>query len=216
MEIVKLSAEARTDCGSRAVRRLRKQGKIPGILYGHQEAAHQVTVDRHDFQEVLAQGSHLLELNIGGTPKPVLIKDVQYDHLGIYPVHADFMRVDLNERVTVSVRLLYRGTPVGLAEGGVFEENMVDIQVETVVSQIPESIRVNTSDLKLGDLLHVRDLVLPEGVQAMSNPDAIVCAVRAKLSEEALEAKPEGEEAQQPEIITARKEEPEGEEKDKK
>lgn len=204
MEIARLQGETRRARGSREASRLRRQNKLPGVVYGHGLAPEAVAVPRREFEVLVEHGAHVLELDVGGSRAAVLIKAVQFDCVGTTPTHVDFMRVDLNERVTVSVPLEFRGTPVGTTEGGIFEENMVDIEIEAVVTQIPEAIRVNTANLKLGDFLHVKDLDLPEGVKAMTSPDAIVCAVRAKLAEEAVVVPVEGEEPKEPEIITAK------------
>ncbi|NLX22105.1 MAG: 50S ribosomal protein L25 [Phycisphaerae bacterium] len=211
MEMAKLQGETRKTGGSRAAQRLRREGKLPGVIYGHgQETAH-LAVDAHAVAGLVSGGSHVIELTIGGTAHSVLIKDVQFDHLGETPIHVDFVRVDLHERVTVSVPLEFRGTPVGIQEGGQLDESMMDIEVETLASQIPDTIRVNVADLKLGDILHVRDLELPSGIKAMTSPDAIVCAVRAKVTAETEAAATTAEgEAAQPEIITAREHKEEG------
>ncbi|HOA72709.1 MAG TPA: 50S ribosomal protein L25 [Phycisphaerae bacterium] len=211
MEIAKLRADNRQAAGSRAARRLRKAGKLPGILYGHQQAPQPVVVDAHDLNLLLEHGAHLVELDLDGSTQAALIKDVQYAHLGTEPVHVDFVRVARDERVTVSVPLEFKGTPVGVNEGGVLEHDMVDIEIECLATEIPDSIRVMITDLRLGQSLHVRDLQLPPNVTAVSPPEAIVCSVRTKKAEvEAPEA--EGEEAAEPEIITRKKEETETEE----
>lgn len=205
MEIAKLEGRTRQTGGSRAAERLRRQDQIPGIIYGHHQESLNVAVAAHELENLIEHGSHVIELSVDGSPHSVLIKDVQFDPIGITPLHVDFVRVDLNERVTVSVPLDFRGTPVGTHEGGIFEEHMVDVEVESLVLEIPESIRVNIGSLAVGDLLHVRDIELPPNIRAVSPPDAIVCNVRAKAvataEEEAEEAE---EEAAQPEIITAR------------
>ncbi|MBP7933677.1 MAG: 50S ribosomal protein L25 [Phycisphaerae bacterium] len=204
MEIAKLQGETRKAGGSREASRLRRQNKLPGVVYGHGLAPESVAVPRREFEIIMEHGAHVLELEVGGSRSAVLVKAMQFDCVGTTPTHVDFMRVDLNERVKVSVPLEYRGTPAGTLEGGVFQENMVDVEVEAVVTQIPESIRVNVADLKLGGYLHVKDLQLPEGVKAITPPDAILCAVRAKVAEEVVVAPVEGEEPKEPEIITAK------------
>ncbi len=219
MEMTKLQVKTRQAKGSREAGRLRRKGELPGIVYGHGQAPQPVAVATEALEHALEQHSPMIELSIDGEASSALIKEVQYDHLGLKPVHVDFMRVDLNERVRVSVPLEYKGTPAGTQEGGIFEEVMVDLEVETLAGAIPESIRVNVADLKVGEALHVRDLTLPPDVKALTPAEAIVCTVRAKVAEEEAVAAPEEEAAQQPEIITARKpaEEEEGEkEKEKK
>ncbi len=210
MEMAKLHGEQRKSGGTRTAQRLRREGKLPGVIYGHGQQPEYVAVNAREFAGLISGGSHVIELNVTGVTHSVLIKDVQLDHLGAAPIHIDFMRVDLHERVTVSVPLEYRGTPVGTHEGGLFDENLMDIEVETLASQIPDAIRVNVGHLKLGDMMHVRDLELPPGVEAITNPDTVVCAVRAKVTAEPVAAPAEGEEAAQPEIITARERKEEG------
>lgn len=218
MDITTLQARKRAAHGSRAAQRLRKAGQLPGIVYGHGEAPENVTVGTRELALVVKHGQHIVQLDLEGQTKQVLIKDVQYDHLAMTPVHVDFLRVDLHQRVTVTVPFEFKGTPVGIAEGGIFESVMGDIEVECAVTEIPSSIRVTVADLKLGDAIHVRELQLPPNVTAKASPDAIVCAVRAKAAEEAVAAPAaEGAEPQEPEIITRREkvEEGEGEEKEK-
>ncbi|HOB73624.1 MAG TPA: 50S ribosomal protein L25 [Phycisphaerae bacterium] len=216
MDMTTLQAERREAGGSRAAARLRRTGKIPGIVYGHGEGPVTVAVSTRELAGAIKHGQHLVQLNLDGQTRHVLIKDVQYDHLASTPVHVDFMRVDMHQRVTVTVPLEFKGVPVGTNEGGIFESPMADIEIECAVTDIPEMIRVNVADLKLGDAIHVRDLQLPPNVTAQAAPDAIVCAVRAKEAEEAVEAAEEGAEAAEPEIISRReKTEEEGEGKEK-
>ena len=170
MEIAQLQVESRDEYGTRAARRLRRQGKLPGIVYGHGETPEQVAVPERELKTLLEHGSHLLALKVGANDLRVLIKDVQFDHMGTNPIHVDFMRVDLNERVHVSVPLDFRGTPIGAHEGGLLEHELVDIAVDCLVTEIPEVIRVNVGDLAVGQSLHVRDLELPPNVIACGSP----------------------------------------------
>ncbi|MEP0841813.1 MAG: 50S ribosomal protein L25 [Phycisphaerae bacterium] len=210
-----LQAERRQARGSRANQRLRKQGKLPGVVYGHGEEPENVAVSTRDLQGVLKHGAHLVRLDVGGQSKQVLIKDVQFDHLAATPIHVDFLRVDLTQRVTVTVPFEFRGTPAGLHEGGVFDTMMAEIAVQCLVTEIPDAIRVNVADMHLGAMLHVRELQLPPGMTTSASPEAIVCAVRAKSTEEAVAAPVEGAEPAEPEIITRREKVEEGEESEK-
>jgi len=203
MDIAQLKAEARQTRGSAEARRLRKDGKLPAIVYGHGRQPENLAVSMRDLKNLIEHKTHVLELLVAGGKQQVLIKEVQFDHLGLKPIHVDFARVSLTERVKVSVTLDYRGTPAGVAEGGVFDPTAVDIEIECVVTEIPESIRVNVAELKIGDFLHVKDVVLPEGVKAVTPGESIVCSVRAKAEEEEMVAAPaEGEQGPaEPEII---------------
>jgi len=218
MDITTIQAQKREAHGSRAARRLREEGKLPGIVYGHGEDPQNVIVGTRELAGAVRHGQHIVQLELDGQTKQVLIKDVQYDHLAMTPVHVDFLRVDLHQRVTVTVPLEFKGTPAGIAEGGIFESTMGDIEVECTVTEIPSSIRVTTTELKIGDAIHVRDLQLPPNVAAKASPEAIVCAVRAKAAEEVVAAPvAEGAEPAEPEIITRREkvEEEGAEEKEK-
>jgi large subunit ribosomal protein L25 len=212
MEKAQLKAEKREACGTREARRVRRDGKLPAIIYGHGESPEAVAVSAEDFNYLLTHGTHLIELDLEGSARQVLIKDVQFDHLWEKPIHVDFSRVDLTERVTVSVPLEFKGTPEGAHEGGVLDHTLVDLEVECQVNEIPENILVNVSSMKLGDTLHVGDLELPANMTAVTPEDSIVCSIRHKLaaSEEEGEAVAEGE-AEGPEIIGEKKEQEESE-----
>lgn len=218
MDITTLHADRREARGARANERLRKTGKLPGVIYGHGEQPENVAVVTHDLAGLIKHGQQLVQLDLGGQTKPVLIKEVQFDHLAATPIHVDFMRVDLTEQVTVTVPLEFRGTPAGIQEGGVFDTMLADLSIRCLVTEIPDSIRVNVGDLHLGSMLHVRDLQLPANMTTDESPEAIVCAVRAKSTEEAIAPAAEGAELAEPEIITRREktEEGEGETKEKK
>ncbi len=206
MEISKLEATPRQSAGTRAARRLRREGKLPGIVYGHQREAQNVAVNARDLGRLLEHGAHLVELQMTGEAQPALIKDVQFAHLGTEPVHVDFVRVSRDERVTVKVPLEFRGTPVGVVEGGLFDQELVDLEIECLAIDIPDSIRVNVGALKIGESLHVKDLELPASVTAETAADAIVCAVRVKKDEAEVTTTAEGETVAEPEIITRKKE----------
>ena len=130
-------------------------------------------------------------------------------------IHVDMARVDLNERVKVMVQIVLRGTPKGATEGGVLEQVLAEMEVECVVTQIPESLRVNVADLGVGQALHLKDVPLPEGTVATGDPDTVVCGLpRAGRRAGGRGGRRRGEAgAVEPEIITRGKaEEEEGEE----
>jgi large subunit ribosomal protein L25 len=200
MDIAKLQVETRQPHGTREARRLRRGGKLPGIIYGHGQAPEHIVMGIRDLGTVLESKTHLVELRVNEATQQALIKEVQWDHLGIKPIHVDFSRVDLNERVTVSVPLEFRGTPIGVQEGGMLDHDRMEIELECLVTEIPASLRVNVANLKLGDSLHVRDVELPANAKAITPAEALVASVRAKVAE--TEVAPAGEgEAVVPEII---------------
>jgi len=197
-----LKAGKRTEIGTRKARALRRQGSVPGIIYGHGEKPLPITLNRHDLGVVIDHGERLLELKIGKAGQNVLVKEVQYDTFGQEILHVDLTRVDLDERVTVTVPIVLRGTPVGVdEEDGVMQQAAPDVEVECRVNRIPEEIRASVTDLHVGDAIHMRDLELPQGASLVSEPEAIVCSVSVVAEEPEAEVEEAEEGAGQPEVI---------------
>jgi len=221
MKIITIKGEARTSLGSKHMRKLRAAGKLPAIMYGHGEAPEAVALLDHDVEVALAHGARMLQVDIKGSVKPYLIKAVQYDHLSTTPIHMDLARVDLNERVTVRVGIELRGTPKGIAEGGMIDQAISSIEVECLVTEIPDTLHPLVTHLGMNDSLLVKDLPLPSGVTALIDGTRAVCTIR-KMAEEVVApvaGAVEGAEAvAEPERIgRIKKEEPgEGEEEKKK
>ena len=219
MEIITLKGERRESRGTRRAKKLRETGKLPAIIYGHGEAPEQIALADHDVEVALAHGARILQVNVDGAVKPYLIKEVQYDHLASTPIHLDLARVDLNERVRVRIGIELRGIPKGISEGGILEQAIASVEVECLVTEIPDTLHPLVTELKLGDSLFVKDLQFPPGVNPLANPDDRVASVKLLAVEAAPAPAPEGEAAPaEPERIgRIRKEEPEeGAEKEKK
>jgi large subunit ribosomal protein L25 len=180
-----VTAQPRTALGSRANKRLRDQGFIPGVVYGHKEAVIPVTLPRKELSNHLGHGAHLFDLALDGKSEKVLVKEVQYDHLGLEIIHVDFARVSLDEKVEVTVPLELKGTPKGEEEGGVLQQIINELEIECLVTDIPEAIRHNVSDMAKDSALHIKDLKLPPGVRVLQDEDLIVATVK-----EVLEAAP--------------------------
>ena len=216
MEIPTLQVDSRKPAGSRAAARLRREGKLPAILYGHERPPVPIALDYHDIEQHLEHGVRIVQLDMGGQVQPCQFKDAQYDYLGTGLVHLDLVRVALTERIKVSVPIEFRGTPEGAGEGGVFRHELTDLEIECVVAEIPESIRVDISGLKLDDVLHVKDLGLHEGFIALVDAETVVGMVRLPMvSAPETESVLEGGEAKadadaEPEVIAKGKPEEEG------
>ena len=207
-----LKAEIRKEQGKKHSAKLRQQDKIPAIIYGHKQEPQSIVLDLHDFTEGLHHGHKLLDIEIDGNKEKLLIKEVQYDHLGKKIIHADLIRVDLSETVEVKVRLVFKGTPAGASEGGILEEHLDSIEVECAVTDIPESIDVSVKGLKIDESLHVSDIVLPAGVKLVTDPELLVIACHKPIEVAPVEEAEVVEEPTTPEVITERKPK-EGEEK---
>ena len=138
---IKVKAQNRTELGSRAMKRIRDKGMIPAVIYGHKQAVLPITLDKREVSSHINKGAHLFDLDVAGTSETVLVKEAQYDHLGIQLLHVDFSRVSLDEKVKVKVPLELKGTPKGEAEGGKLQQLIAELDVECVVVSIPELIR---------------------------------------------------------------------------
>jgi len=204
-----LKAMKRDELGTRKVRRLRKSGMIPGIVYGHGEQTQPVTLSEHDVELAILHGERLLELDLDGKKQNVLIKDVQYDTFGHEVLHVDLTRVRLDERVEVTVPIVLKGTPEGVtSENGVLEQISSEVRIECAVQSIPEDITYMVTEMKVGDLLNMGKLPLPEGAKLLDDADAPVATV--SVIAEPLEEPSEEEKAPEPEVI-GEKEAPEAE-----
>lgn len=201
-----VSARQRSELGSRANKRLRDQGYVPGVIYGHKEAVIPVTLVKKELTGHLNHGAHLFDLALDGKSEKVLVKEVQYDHLGIEVIHVDFARVSLDEKVELTVPLELKGTPKGEAEGAVLQQIVSELEIECLVTDIPEAIRHNVSEMGKDSVLHVKDLTLPPGVRALQDEDLIVATVREILEQEPTEAVAEVA-AGEPEVIGRKPEE---------
>jgi len=203
MEVLK--ATKREDTGTRKCRTLRKTGMIPGIVYGHKRGAEAISLSHHDMEVALLHGARLLTVEVDGKEQSVMVKDVQRDTFGQHILHVDLARVSLDERVTVTVAIVLRGTPAGVEEGGVLQQSASEVSVECTARSIPEEIIVPVIGLKIGESVLMRDLPVPDGVTLQAEPDAMVCQITVVAEEE--EAAPDEEEAgAEPEIIGEKKE----------
>ena len=178
MDTLTLNAERRTKIGTHAARALRKAGQVPAIIYGHGETPESVSMALHDVEVALAHGARMLEVSIDGSKKRFLIKAVQYDHLATTPIHLDLTRFDADERVKVRVGIELRGVAKGISDGGILDQHMADLEVECLVTDIPETLHPFVTELGLGDSLYVKELTLPDGVVALADADERVATVR--------------------------------------
>src|SRR5271154_657319 len=146
-QTAQVTAQPRNELGSRANKRLRDAGFVPGVIYGHKEAVVPVTLPKRELVGHLNHGAHLFDVTVEGKSEKVLVKEVQYDHLGMEVLHVDFARVSLDEKVKVSVPVELKGIPKGAAEGGVLHQVISAVDVECLVTEIPDVIRHNIVEM---------------------------------------------------------------------
>jgi len=163
-QTAQITAKTRSELGSRANKRLRDAGLLPGVIYGHKEAIVPVTLPRKEVVNFLNHGTHLFEVGLDGKKETVLIKEVQYNHLGNEVIHVDFARVSLDEEVEVTVPLELKGEPKGEKDGGVLQQIINELELKCKVTDIPDVIRHDVSEMALNDVVHIKDLKLPPNV----------------------------------------------------
>jgi large subunit ribosomal protein L25 len=217
-EAVKIKVEARDPqknkgTGTRVARRLRAQGRVPAIIYGHKQAPVPVSVSGDTVREMIKRSTHLAELQLDGATETVLVRHVQWDHLGKEVLHLDFARVSAEESIETEVPLEFKGHVPGATAGGLLEVLVHTVPVVCRANAIPDSIRVDVSHLGVDEAIHVRDLVLPEGVKVDADPDQLLVHVVARAVAPEPVAAPvaaEGAEgAAEPEVIKPERKEKE-------
>lgn len=203
-DLVSLAVQPRATTGTRAAKKVRAAGMIPGIVYGHKQDPVSVSVPAKELDHAIrVQHARTFELTLNGKKETVLIRELQWDHLGKEMYHIDLWRVDATERVKVTVPVELRGQPKATG-GGVLEQPLHTLHIECLALKIPEAIRVEISGLTLGAPVHVRDLTLPDGVKVLEPGEAVVVQLKLPGQEEPTET-PEGATAAEPEVLTAKK-----------
>lgn len=210
-DAVKIRVELRDSAknkgtGTKFARKMRKQGRIPAIIYGHKQANIPISLARDSVWEMIKKKTHLAELEIeGSASETVLVRDIQWDHLGKEIIHLDFARVSASDSIETEVPVELRGTAPGLAEGGILEQLIHDIVVICRADAIPNSIKVDISDLHLNKAIHIKELKLPEGLTVKGDPDSLVVHMTTKVAEVVAESA----EGIQPEVIKPERKEKE-------
>ena len=216
MEEILLEAELREEKGSAKSRGLRSQGYLPSVVYFHGKDALSIKISKGALLKLVHQ--HRLEgviINLKikddkkGKARPCLVKEIQLDPVSEDIIHVDFNEISLTESIKVNVSVEAKGEAIGVKqEGGSLEHILWELEVECLPTSIPKSIEVDVSALKMGDAIHVKDIIFPEGVKPLNDPAAIVLHVAAPMKEEAPAEAVEGEEKAEPEVIKEKKEVP--------
>ncbi|MDH6220540.1 50S ribosomal protein L25/general stress protein Ctc [Streptomyces pseudovenezuelae] len=194
MSEVKLAAESRTEFGKGAARRIRRDKKVPGVVYGHGVDPLHITLPGHELQLALRTPNVLLTLDIEGKTQLAIPKAVQRDAVKGFLEHVDLLTVKSGEKVTVEV---YVHTEGELAPGAYLLEHVLStVTVEAEATHIPESVTVSIAGLEAGASIAAKDIPLPEGTTLVTDEDAVVLQVLAAQAEEAAADDAEGESAE--------------------
>ncbi len=191
-------AEARSTTGSIAAKAVRRQGKVPAVIYGGEAAPEMLTLDHNEVVKHLAHEavySHVLDVKIGGKTEKAVLKHIQRHPAKPQIVHMDFMRVDASHKLKVHVPLHFINDTisVGVKKGGVVTHAMVDVEVLCMPSALPEFIEVDLANVDIGSTIHLSDLVLPAGVEVAAlqygaeHDHPVAQIVKTRVTEEAAE-----------------------------
>lgn len=196
MTRIELQATVREKSGKGTSRRLRAKSLIPAVLYGrHLEKPINLAVDPKALREAIATPKRLntiLTLKLdNGQERTVLLKDYQTASVKRALLHADFIDVRMDEMVAVPVPLAFEGTPIGVKEGGILQVLRRELEVKVLPAEIPDSIPVDVSEMKIGASLHLRDLPMPKGITPTATVNFTIVSVVAPESEGAAPGAPE-------------------------
>src|SRR4051812_39822384 len=216
MASASLSAEMRSERGKGVARKLRAAGRVPGVVYGHGREPQSLSLVARDLDKLLshiAAGSTVIELTLGRATTKTLIREIQRHPFKKQIMHIDFMELVAGEKVIVDIPLVFVGIPEGVRLSGALLEQIVhSIEVNVDPSNIPNHIDVDVTNLAMGHSLHVRDLVLPPGLEVLTDEDTTICAViapRAVVEETAAAEGDAAAAAGEPELIRKAKEDDE-------
>lgn len=205
--IPQVKVESRQRIGSRYAKRLRDAGRLPAVIYGHQQDPMHVSFNSKEVVTHLLNRAHLLQVSNNGSTESCLVKDVQWNYLGTQIIHIDLARVDLSETVEVEVALEIVGEAVGLKEAGALLSHPLSaIEIECRADQIPEVITLDVSALNVNESITAADLKLPAGVACTMDPETLLASISIQAEEPEEEAVAEAGDGE-PEIIGAKEKE---------
>ena len=203
-----MTAQLRTELGTRAARRLRKEGLLPANLYGQEQENILISVDAKTFNRMFDEGHRILALKMGNRTEHGLIKEVQYDAFGSTVIHVDFTRIRRDQAVEIEVPVEIVGVAKGVASGGTLSFPVQELLISGLPGDIPEHFPVNIDSLDVGQFIRLKDLEPPPKCRIIGDPELVILGVTQKRAEAVPEAAVE-EEAAQPEVIGRKKEEEE-------
>jgi large subunit ribosomal protein L25 len=210
MDKVTLVVQPRDTTGSRAARRLRGDGLIPGVLYGHGKQATLFAVDPHELRLALTTpaGRHaVLDVTIEGHKRAhkAIVKDMQLDHVRPAITHLDLQEIRLDETIETTVAIRFEGEAKGVKSGGMLDESTREVNIRGLVTAIPEHLVLDISELDINDTAKVGDLAIPEGIEILDDAEEVLCSIlpprKAEVGIEGEEAVEAEAGATEPEIV---------------
>jgi large subunit ribosomal protein L25 len=195
----KLTVEKREATGSKDLRGLRKDFKIPGVYYSYEGSNILFQIAKNEIKNAIQSGANIFTVNVGGNEQNVIFKSVQYHPVTEEIIHIDLYGVDMSKSISIKIPLTYTGTPTGVtAEGGVLITNLNEIEISCLPSDIPDNIEVDISDVSLGENIQAGDVDMGDKFDLVTMSDtALMSVTHAAVEEEPEEEDVEGEEGEE-------------------
>lgn len=199
-----LQVEARQALGSANSRRLRAEGMVPAILYGHKEEPVSLAISSKQIRAALKHNAKVVNLD-GAADGQALLQDIQWDTFHRHLLHLDLLRVDAGEKVHVTVPVELKGDAEGLKEGGIVEQMLMSVEINAAPASIPEVLHLDVTELHLGGSMSASDILdLPEGAELVTDATAMLVHCVPPAGAPSLDAV--GEEPGDPEVIGKKEE----------
>jgi large subunit ribosomal protein L25 len=213
MASANLSVTKRDSSGKGVARSLRKDGRVPAVIYGHGREPQTLSINTRDLEKLLEHISAentVIDLDVDGTASRTLIREIQRHPFKRQILHVDFQELVAGEKVIVRVPVILVGVPDGVRmDGGILDQTMRELEVEVDPANIPNHIEVDVTKMVIGSSMHVSDITLPEGVEVVAEEDASVAVVSAPRAAVEAAATEEAAAGAEPEVIRAKKPEEE-------
>ena len=215
MERYEVEVQVRKETGKGAARRLRREGKIPGVVYGKEKEAQSLIVDPLDVRDKINSNA-IFDLKISDPEADekeeeiAMLKDFQKDVIKNNIIHVDFQQISMDDKITIDVPIELIGESFGVKEGGVLQLLMREVSIEVLPADIPEKLELDISELDVGDSLQVGDLEPGEDIDILDSPEEVIVTIVTPSEEIEEEEIEEEEEFIEPEVI-GEEEEVEGE-----
>lgn len=182
----KLEIIPREEIGPKSARALRKEGKIPTNYYYAGQDNMNLAIDRKVFRQAIHSGHHIFEIDHDGDNQYVMIKEVQYHPVTDEIIHIDLMRVRRDEKMTISVPIILEGTPLGVKEGGILTQNLQNLEISCLPSDVPENILIDVTEFEMNHVMTVGEIEVPDKIEIITATDMDVLAI-VPPKEESLE-----------------------------
>jgi len=209
MASANLSVSARENGGKGVARSLRREGRVPAVIYGHGREPKSLSINTRDLEKLLEHISAentVIDLDLDGTNSRTLIREIQRHPFKRQILHVDFQELVAGEKVIVRLPILLMGVPDGVRmDGGILDQTLRELEVEVDPSNIPNHVEVDVTKMVIGSSLHVSDITLPEGVEIVGDDEASIAVVSAPRAAVEAVATEEAVAGAEPEVIRAKK-----------